>query len=172
MIRLLACCALLLLLPASAVKAQHDRGGAYDYRSIIPPDWTTTRPRQDVRRFISPDRSAWLSLYAVPVGRESVRDHIEGLKRHFGPGVVTYERGGKTWLVLSGFKGSRIFYRKAMLACGGRAWHYLEFQYPRSEKRAFDEFVTRASDALKAYSNAGCSPAQVAVGPGAPRLPQ
>lgn len=171
MARLLACCAFLLLLPAFAAKAESGQG-IYDYQSIIPPDWTITQPRQGFRRFTSPDRSAWLSLYASPIGRESVRDHIEGLKHHFGEGVVTYERGGETWLVLSGFKGSRIFYRKAMLACGGRAWHYLEFQYPRSEKRAFDQFVARASYALKAYSNAGCNPANVAGGPGQPRLPR
>ena len=156
MMKRLACCALLFLLPASVVQAQDSRN-AYDYRSIIPPDWTMTQPAPGDRRFVSPDGKAWLSLYATPVGREAVRAHIERLKRDFGSGLVTYKRDGETWLVLSGFKGSRIFYRKVMLACGGRAWHYLEFEYPGSEKRAFDAFVTRASYALKAYSNAGCN---------------
>jgi hypothetical protein len=156
MMRQLVCCVLLLLLPAFAAQARNDRG-AYDYRSIIPPDWRMSEQRHGDRRFISPDGKAWLSLYATPADRGSVRDHIEGLKHNFGSGVVTYARDGGTWLVLSGFKGSHIFYRKAMLACGGRAWHNLEFEYPGSEKRAFDEFVTRASHALQAYSSMGCN---------------
>jgi hypothetical protein len=32
---------------------------------------------------------------------------------------ITYERQGQTWIVASGYHGDRIFYRKAMLACGG-----------------------------------------------------
>jgi serine/threonine-protein kinase len=158
MLRRLACCALLFLAAVPAAQAQTHRSGS-DYSSIIPEDWTMTRPRAQERRFTSPDRTAWLSLYAAPAGRETVRDHIEKLKHHFGAGEVTYERDGSTWLVLSGYKGNRIFYRRATLACAGRAWHYLEFEYSRAEKRAFDQFVTRASYALKTYSNEGCHPA-------------
>jgi serine/threonine-protein kinase len=153
---LLACCALLLMLPATAAQAQSDRD-ASNYLSIIPRDWTMSRPRPTERRFTSPDGTAWVSLYAAPAGRESVRQHIERLKHHFGRGNATYQRDGGTWLVLSGYKGSRIFYRRTMLACGGRAWHTLEFEYPGAEKRAFDTFVTRASYALNAYSHEGCS---------------
>jgi 1-aminocyclopropane-1-carboxylate deaminase/D-cysteine desulfhydrase-like pyridoxal-dependent ACC family enzyme len=59
--------------------------------------------------------------------------------------------------VVSGYTAdNRIFYRKTMLACGGQKWHKLEFEYPASDKRAMDEFVTRASHALGAYSSAGC----------------
>lgn len=158
MLRRPACCALLLLAAVSAAQAQTDRSSS-NYLSIIPRDWAMTHPRPQERRFTSPDRTAWLSLSAAPAGHESVREHIANLKRNFGSGEVTYERDGSTWLVLSGYKGSRIFYRRATLACAGRAWHYLEFEYPRAQKRAFDEFVTHASYALKAYSNEGCHPA-------------
>lgn len=71
-------------------------------------------------------------------------------------GDITYEREGRTWIVVSGFFGNRIFYRKAMLACGGTAWHYVEFEYPARQKRAVDDFVTRSSRALGAYSGSGC----------------
>jgi hypothetical protein len=43
-----------------------------------------------------------------------------------------------------------------MLACGGTAWHYMEFEYPAAQKRAFDELVTRSSAALGAYARIGC----------------
>jgi hypothetical protein len=82
--------------------------------------------------------------------RESVSSHL----RRWGMG---YERRGQGWSAISGYTADdRIFYRETMLACGGRIWHDLAFEYPRSDKLAMDEFVTRASHALGAYSSAGC----------------
>jgi hypothetical protein len=72
---------------------------------------------------------------------------LKGLRAVHG-GKITYERQGRTWIVVSGFLGNRIFYRKAMLACGGATWHYMEFEYPAAQKRAFDELVTQSSAAL------------------------
>jgi|SRR6266566_4997337 len=70
---------------------------------------------------------------------------------------VTYQRQGPGWIVVSGYTAEdRIFYRKTMLACEGRKWHNLAFEYPASDKRVMDEFVTRASYALAAYNQAGC----------------
>jgi len=70
---------------------------------------------------------------------------------------VTYQRRGEQWSVISGYTtASHIFYRETMLACGGRKWHNLEFEYPATDKPGMDEFVTRASHALGAYSSAGC----------------
>ena len=70
---------------------------------------------------------------------------------------VTYQQRGRGWSVVSGYTADdRIFYRKTMLACEGRKWHNLAFEYPASDKRAMDEFVTRASYALAAYNQAGC----------------
>jgi hypothetical protein len=45
---------------------------------------------------------------------------------------------------------------KAVLECGGTVWHHLAFEYPATQKRAFDDFVTRASYALQAYGRVGC----------------
>jgi hypothetical protein len=58
---------------------------------------------------------------------------------------ITYQRQGAGWIVVSGYHGDRIFYRKAMLACSNHQWHQLTFEYPAPEKREFDVFVTRAS---------------------------
>ena len=48
------------------------------------------------------------------------------------------------------FAGARV--SASTLACQGRKWHNLEFEYPASDKPAMDEFVTRASYALRAYN--------------------
>jgi hypothetical protein len=130
-----------------------------DYRAIVPPDWTLLPPdnKWHGRRFVSPSGNAWLALYAKPVEGESVQTHMDEVRSAAGE-RITYEREGQSWIVVSGFKGDRIFYRKAILACGARRWHHLAFEYPAAEKRAFDRFVTRASYALKSYERVGCGP--------------
>lgn len=127
-----------------------------DFNGIIPQDWRAVPPPQGVnaRGFISPDGSSKIVFYAKPATRP-VTAQLARLRTVRG-GNITYQRAGRSWIVVSGFLGNRIFYRKAILACGGRAWHYLEFEYPAAQKRAFDAFVTRSSAALGAYARSGC----------------
>ena len=150
---LMLCCMVMLMgafAPAAATPARDD------LHSIIPQDWRSVPPPRgsNTRGFVSPDGNSKIVFYARPATRP-VAAQMAGLMRVQG-GHITYERGGQTWIVVSGFFGNRIFYRKAMLACSGTAWHYLEFEYPAAQKRAFDEFVTRSSAALGAYARSGC----------------
>jgi hypothetical protein len=141
--------ALLLALPAQAQQ------GRNDYPTIIPHDWTLLPPKANEWRAVSPRKDAWLSLYATPIDGP-ISSHL----RRWGIGDgdrVTYQKQGQDWTVVSGYTAdNRIFYRKTMLACQGRKWHNLEFQYPAADKSAMDEFVARASYALGADNRAGC----------------
>jgi hypothetical protein len=128
------------------------------FRSIVPNSWTLLppEPQSSGRRFVSPTGDAWLWFFAVPANREAaVNANAEQLA---SPPAerVTYERQGSDWVVSSGYRGDRIFYRRAMLACNGTKWRHIEFEYPASEKRHFDNFVTRTSFALRAYQDVGC----------------
>jgi hypothetical protein len=147
--------AVMMILAVSAQAKTPDK--SWDYHSIVPTDWTLLPedPTSHERRFISPSGDAWLALYAEPADREPIQAHIAQVRQHQNE-RITYEREEQTWIVVSGYIGSRIFYRKAMLACGGRVWHHLTFEYPAIQKRAFDLFVTRASYALQAYGQIGC----------------
>ena len=51
-------------------------------------------------------------------------------------------------VVVSGFKDSRVFYRKAILACAGKSWHQIAFEYPSELKARMDAFVASAAQAL------------------------
>jgi hypothetical protein len=142
---------ILLSLPAAAQQGLNRN----DFRVIAPHDWTLLPPgKTNERRFVSPRRDAWLSLYASNVrGPVSSHFHRWGVRGD----RVTYQRQGQGWNVVSGYTAdNRIFYRKTMLACGGQQWHNLEFEYPASDKPAMDGFVTRASYALEAYRTVGC----------------
>lgn len=150
--KLLLCLFVILVFPAHAGAAPTTD----DFGGIIPRDWRLAPPQAPYeRRFISPGGEASIAFRSeharIPVAAQLQR------LRTVSDGEITYEREGRTWIVVSGFKGNRIFYTKAMLACGGRAWHYVEFEYPAAEKRTFDEFVTRSSKALGAYAQIGCN---------------
>jgi hypothetical protein len=147
-----SCIAILLAASAHAAAAP----ASHDFRSIIPQNWRAVAPPKgtNAEGFVSPSGDAWIVFKANPARRSAAAQLA--LLRTVRGGHITYEREGRTWIVVSGFIGNRIFYRKAMLACGGAAWHYLEFQYPAAQKREFDEFVSRSSAALGAYAASGC----------------
>jgi hypothetical protein len=100
-------------------------------------------------RFVSPSGDAWLWYFAVPATRKAA-DVPAATEQ------VTYEAGGSDWIITSGYRSDRIFYRRAMLACNNSKWRHIEFEYPAWEKRRFDSFVTRTSFALRAYKELGC----------------
>ena len=41
-----------------------------------------------------------------------------------------------------------MFYRKAILACGGRVWHHVAFEYPPEIKARVDRFILLAAEGL------------------------
>ena len=130
------------------------------FRSLVPNSWILLPPDPQSygRRFVSPTGDAWLWFFAVPVNREAA---VNANAHQFAPPPteqVTYERRGSDWVVSSGYRGDRIFYRRAMLACRGTKWRHIEFEYPALEKRYFDDFITRTSFALRAYQDVGCGP--------------
>jgi hypothetical protein len=124
---------------------------------LVPPDWRLQAPDPNWkgRRFMSPDATAWLAIYAIPVGDRPVAEHMQTLAFVEGE-EITYLRGERTWIAVSGNKGDRIFYRKAVLACAGKRWHHVAFEYPAAAKRSLDEFVNRAAEAVHDSQNDGC----------------
>ena len=96
---------------------------------------------------MSPDGSSWFAAYSSLVADEPVAAHMDTVATQQGEGV-TYLRRERDWLAVSGLKGGRIFYRKAVIACGGNMWHHIAFEYPAARKRQMDPFVIRASQSI------------------------
>ena len=143
---------ILSLVAASAYSPGADaRESDVPFRSIVPDTWTLLPRAPDTlgRRFVSPSGDAWLWYFAVPANRKAA--NLAAATEQ-----VTYEARGGDWVVASGYRGNRIFYRRAMLACNNTKWRQIEFEYPASEKRRFDSFVTRTSFALRTYKEVGC----------------
>jgi len=139
------------------IPAAYAREADIPFRSVVPNSWKLLPrdPHSPGRRFVSPSGDAWLRYFAVSVDPGAANSNTDQLTP-LPTERVTYERRGVGWLVSSGYRGDRIFYRKAILACNGTKWRHIEFEYPASEKRLFDNFVTRTSLAMRAYQVLGC----------------
>ena len=115
-------------------------------------------------RFLSPDGSSWLNAYASWTATEPITSHMQSVAFAEGE-TVTYLRGERDWVAVSGIKGDRIFYRKAVIACGGKVWHHVVFEYPITLKRQMDPFVIRAAAIIDQAENDGCESATTSINP-------
>jgi hypothetical protein len=117
--------------------------------ALVPRDWQPEpqNPNWNGKRFLSPDGTSWLAIYRASAEDEPAADHLRSVI-FAKDETITYLRGERTWVVVSGFKDSRIFYRKAILACAGKAWHHIAFEYPAELKTKMDAFVLVAAQAL------------------------
>jgi len=125
--------------------------------SFIPADWKLQAedPNFSGRRYMAPDGSAWLALYSAPADKESAAVHLKNVA--FADGEeITYIRGARDWLAVSGLKGDRVYYRKATLACGGTSWRHIAFEYPAQQKAALDRVVERAAQAFDRLAEESC----------------
>jgi hypothetical protein len=124
---------------------------------FIPADWKLQPedPNFSGRRYLAPDGSAWLALYSAPVDKDKIATHLKEVA--FADGEeVTYLRGARDWLAVSGRKGDRIYYRKAALACGGTTWRHIAFEYPAEQKATMDRVVERAAQAFDRLAEESC----------------
>jgi hypothetical protein len=128
--------------------------------ALVPSDCRLQAPDTNWKgkRYLSPDGDAWFALYISPTDQESVAAHMRAVA--FADGEeITYLRGEQDWIVASGQKAGRIFFRKAMLACGGKSWRHIAFEYPVEAKRRMDRVVTRAARVLDESTDEDCSAA-------------
>jgi serine/threonine-protein kinase len=134
--------------------AREGRGAS----GFIPAGWALqpADPNFSGRRYMAPDGSAWLALYSAPTDKESAAAHLKNVA--FADGEeVTYIRGARDWLAVSGLKGDRVYYRKATLACGGTTWRHIAFEYPADQKPVMDRIVERAAQAFDRLAEESCS---------------
>ncbi len=105
-----------------------------------PPD------NNDGRSFTSPDKRAKIVIAGI---RGDVLNEDIELRANPNDGeIVTYEKRGPRWIVVSGIKGKMIFYRKSILTCGDSIWNDLSIEYPATEKEKYDMLVKHVSASL------------------------
>jgi hypothetical protein len=150
---------ILLVATAASVQAQELRtytDTRFGTSAEVPAGWRSDSIDRgtDVsgRYFHSPDGETWIAVF----GR-TVAPTVNPRTASMAPDErVTYRADGIGWFVRSGLRGDRIFYRKALLSCGGRIAHLMAFEYPANRKREHDRLVTVMSRSLRGAGQANC----------------
>jgi hypothetical protein len=78
----------------------------------------------------------------------------ESLKRWMienvgGYDELTYRPSGRSWFVLSGYRGDTIYYEKVMFSCRDRLVNVFAITYPTSQRDLYDSVVERMENAFK-----------------------
>jgi hypothetical protein len=127
---------------------------AATHPALLPPGWTA-RPvpgKQNVIQYVSPDRRAVLTMRDVAARSATLSAAIDRVAARPDE-RVTYQKRGRDWFVVSGFRSGEIFYRRVNLACRGSRWHFIQLEYPRADKRRMDATVTSISHRLQRFNN-------------------
>ncbi|WP_374547790.1 hypothetical protein [Rhodoblastus sp.] len=121
-------------------------GATADY----PAGWTTepAPENNDGRRFVSPDGRASLTISGI-FATDSRNAELDEKATPMPGETVTYRAARDNWIVLSGTRNGRIFYRKAILSCGGEVWNDLDIDYPVEEKTEYDALAAHIAASLR-----------------------
>ena len=131
------------------VNAMNDEEDARSHwRPLSRPAGSYSPPSRVGRASVSHRRmEAWFAIYKARAD-VPVSEHMKSIVFSDGE-TVTYVQGERSWIAAAGFKGSRMFYRKALLSCGGRVWHNVAFEYPIEMKDRMDRFIALAAEGLR-----------------------
>lgn len=119
--------------------------------AMVPSEWqpSSRDPDWEGVRFFSDDKESWVAVWGKSSEGHSSRSYYKLVADTAGD-RVTYSRRGRNWFVVSGYKGDRIFYVKAIRRCGRESWHHIALEYPAERKRAYDRMVSAVSRSLSA----------------------
>jgi hypothetical protein len=69
-----------------------------------------------------------------------------------GYDAMTYVPRGRSWFVLSGYRGDAIYYEKVMFSCAGRIVNVLAMTYPKGLRHLYDPVVEQMEDSFRPSS--------------------
>lgn len=157
-------CWILLYLSAGAALAQPAlppvsewavyKNERFGYRLVYPELWFNSEPESangDGRAFSTPDGRARIVVFgARNTEGLSPRQYRATLLEEFGGyDELTYSPLGRTWFVLSGFRGDRIYYQKVMFSCAGRIVNVLSISFPAAEKPRYAPLIEKIEDRFR-----------------------
>ena len=136
--------------PTESVGWRAFADGQYGTRVQYPSWFSVVEGRPELgpgQRLVTPDRRAEIEIYSLPnSGHDSPTGYL-AKKLHLSSAALHYKRVTKRFFVLSAITGGKIRYTRCNFS--GEAIHCVYLGYPPSEKRSWDNIVTRVSFSLR-----------------------
>jgi hypothetical protein len=66
-----------------------------------------------------------------------------------GYDAMTYVPRGRTWFVISGYRGDDIYYEKVMFSCAGGVVNVFAISYPKEQRRLYDPVVEQMEGSFR-----------------------
>jgi hypothetical protein len=63
--------------------------------------------------------------------------------------AMTYVPRGRSWFVISGYRGEVIYYEKVMFSCAGGVVNVFAISYPKDRRHVFDPVVEQMEDSFR-----------------------
>jgi hypothetical protein len=150
---------------AQAAEWEWYRSERFGYSLLFPADLVS--PREEAQNgqgleFASGDGSIRLKVLVVyNEDRVSLEQYRTAIIKEFPQyGAIQYGPRGQSWFVLSGVRGSSIYYQKIVFVCGGSVINAFALTYPEERKHAFDGIVTTIEKNFHPASGRACSGAR------------
>jgi hypothetical protein len=102
-----------------------------------------------LHRFISSAGNAKLVVAAWETNGRTPEEFKRWMLADSAGYDITYEPRGRSWFVVSGYRGDRIYYEKVAFSCAGRVANVLAITYPVGKRDLFDPLVERMEDDFK-----------------------
>ena len=99
------------------------------------------------KRLVTPDRRAEIEIYSLPNSAGYTPSSYLAAKMKISPATVQYRRVAPRFFALSAERRGKIYYTRCNFSQETINCVYLG--YPASEKRAWDDIVTRVSLSLR-----------------------
>ena len=101
--------------------------------------------------FVSGDGQAKIVVFGVQnAERLTTKEYRRVLIEEFGGyDKLDYQPIGKTWFVLSGFRGENIYYQKVMFSCSAQIINVLSITFPTAEKGRYERLIEIIEDKFR-----------------------
>ena len=108
--------------------------------------------------FLTADEKAKIVVYgAMNDDHFTPAEYRETILKQFsGYDAIDYSPRGKTWFVLSGFRGEAIYYQKVMFSCNDHVISAFSITFPKAEKKFYAPLVEVMEDNFKPGNGEGC----------------
>jgi hypothetical protein len=104
--------------------------------------------KSEAKTFLSPDKRAKVVVSAVENDegftlasyRSAILGEFGGYER------LDYSPTGRTWFVLSGYRGENIYYQKVLFSCGNRVINVFSMTFPIADRAFYEGLVEIMED--------------------------